>query len=118
MSRVDKLPGGRGDKLDATEVDPAELRRGEKVEREHTTDPELAREIALDHLAESPTYYTDLLQVEPEVNQKPPDNRTFVEGDDLVELIGDVAVALLERGEAPIGVEILTWIRDVSAGRR
>lgn len=43
-------------------VDSSELRRGIKVEMEHTTDPEVAREIAMDHLYEHPKYYTKLLK--------------------------------------------------------
>ena len=31
---------------------------GMKVEMEHTTDPRIAEEIALDHLAEDPHYYS------------------------------------------------------------
>lgn len=41
-----------------------QLARGIKVELEHTTDPKLAREIALDHLAEIPDYYSRLAQME------------------------------------------------------
>jgi len=38
----------------------AQLRLGIKVESEHTTNHELAMEIALDHLLELPDYYTRL----------------------------------------------------------
>lgn len=41
-----------------------QLSRGIKVELEHTTDPKLAREIALDHLAEMPDYYSRLARME------------------------------------------------------
>lgn len=41
-----------------------ELKMGIKVEFEHTRDPEIAREIALDHLAELPDYYTRLIDME------------------------------------------------------
>lgn len=37
------------------------LLRGARVEREHTSSPSLAREIALDHLVEDPRYYAKLL---------------------------------------------------------
>lgn len=59
----DRLPGGKGDKLKASDVDPAQLRMGIEVEMEHTKDKRLAREIALDHLAEDPKYYTKLKRV-------------------------------------------------------
>jgi len=47
-------------KLTADQVNPSELRMGIKVEMEHTDDPEKAKKIALDHLAENPFYYTQL----------------------------------------------------------
>lgn len=42
----------------------SEFKKGYKVEREHTTDTNLAKEIAMDHLAESPDYYTKLATIE------------------------------------------------------
>ena len=48
------------EKVDADRVHPQELRMGIKVEMEHTDDPEKAKKIALDHLAENPFYYTQL----------------------------------------------------------
>jgi hypothetical protein len=59
----DRLPGGKGDKLKPSDVNAAELRRGIAVELEHTKDRALAQEIALDHLAEDPRYYTKLKKV-------------------------------------------------------
>lgn len=56
----DQLPGGRGDKLSEEDVDKEELEKGIKEELEHTGDRGLAKEIALDHLAEDPKYYTML----------------------------------------------------------
>lgn len=55
-----KITGGKGDKLNAKDVDQNELKIGIEIEKEHTTDPKLAKEIALDHLAEDPKYYTKL----------------------------------------------------------
>lgn len=56
----DDIPGGSaiGDRHDTSAVDPDELAMGMKVEMEHTTDPRIAEEIALDHLAEDPHYYS------------------------------------------------------------
>lgn len=42
----------------------SQLAQGIKVELEHTTDPEVAREIALDHLLEFPDYYDRLARAE------------------------------------------------------
>jgi hypothetical protein len=48
------------------DVDPKELAMGIDVEKEHTDNPELAKRIALDHLAEIPDYYTRLDKMEKE----------------------------------------------------
>lgn len=56
----DIIPGGKGDSLSEKDVDPKELKMGIKVELEHTKNSNLAKEIALDHLAEDPKYYTKL----------------------------------------------------------
>jgi len=41
-----------------------ELEAGIEVEKEHTGDEDLAKEIAMDHLAEDPSYYTQLAKIE------------------------------------------------------
>lgn len=41
-----------------------QLKKGTKIELEHTTDKKKAREIALDHLTEFPDYYDRLEKVE------------------------------------------------------
>lgn len=43
-----------------------ELQKGIAVEKEHTSNDQLAREIALDHLAELPDYYSKLDTIENE----------------------------------------------------
>jgi hypothetical protein len=62
--KVDRLHGGKGDKLKSSDVDPKQLKMGIKHEMEHTSSKEIAREIALDHLAEDPKYYTKLNTIE------------------------------------------------------
>ena len=42
----------------------SQLAKGIKVELEHTSDPKIAKEIALDHIAEFPDYYDRLAKVE------------------------------------------------------
>jgi len=44
------------------DVDKEELKKGIKVEKEHTTDTKTATRIALAHLSEDPKYYTKLTQ--------------------------------------------------------
>jgi len=41
-----------------------ELVKGINIEKEHTKNPDVAREIAMDHLDENPNYYTNLKKVE------------------------------------------------------
>ena len=54
----DKLEGGLADEeTDLGEYDIEQLLKGLKVEFEHTDDPMIALEIAMDHLQEDPEYY-------------------------------------------------------------
>lgn len=46
--------------MDATEVDPDELKMGMEDETEHTNDPDLAKKIALHHLKKHGDYYSKL----------------------------------------------------------
>lgn len=46
--------------LHPNQIHPQELRMGIKVELEHTDEIDVAKQIALDHLAENPFYYTAL----------------------------------------------------------
>jgi len=48
-------------------VDPLELKQGIQHEMEHTDDFEVAKKIALHHLAEHPYYYTHLEKMEKEL---------------------------------------------------
>jgi nicotinamide mononucleotide adenylyltransferase len=50
------------------DVDKKELKKGIKVEKEHTTDTKTATKIALAHLGEDPKYYTKLSQAGLEEN--------------------------------------------------
>jgi len=62
--RKDLIPGGKSDEADVQDFDPAQMAMGQAVEMEHTDDPQLAREIAMDHLKEFPDYYTRLKKME------------------------------------------------------
>jgi len=59
------LRGGAAERLGVTErdVSPTELHLGQRHEMEHTDDPSVARQIALDHLAEDPRYYSELIRL-------------------------------------------------------
>jgi len=70
----DKIPGGLAGEMNIydianmhkVDIDDLnkELQMGIKVEMEHTSDREIAKEIALDHLYEDPKYYTKLADIE------------------------------------------------------
>ena len=46
------------------DVDKEELKKGIKIEKEHTTDIKTATRIALDHLSEDPKYYSKLAKLD------------------------------------------------------
>jgi hypothetical protein len=62
--KKDELAGGLADDKTAKDFDKKKLKQGSKVEREHTSDKKIAREIAMDHLAEDKNYYKKLKQIE------------------------------------------------------
>ena len=66
----DKVPGGLADKKKPSDFDAKALAKGVKVEMEHTDDPALAREIAMDHLTEHADYYDALEVMEKKLEQK------------------------------------------------
>lgn len=61
--KITKISGGKGDKLKPSDVDPLELKKGIEVEQEHTPNKKLAQDIAMDHLAEDPKYYSKLKKI-------------------------------------------------------
>jgi uncharacterized protein YycO len=62
----DHLPGGLADNKKPNDFDAKALAQGKAVEGEHTSRPEIAQEIAMDHLTEDPHYYTKLQKMEGE----------------------------------------------------
>lgn len=56
----EQLRGGKGDGKDDDDFCPVEMRKGMKVEREHTKNKSKAKEIVRDHLTERPDYYKKL----------------------------------------------------------
>jgi hypothetical protein len=71
-SETEKLVGGEGDGLSPADVDAEQLAMGVRHEMEHTNDEAIAQEIALDHLAEDPKYYTKLKLVVKSQSFDPP----------------------------------------------
>jgi len=58
------LPGGLAKGKKPGDYDTDQLAMGIEVEVEHTDDPDVAQEIAMDHLQEIPDYYTRLEKME------------------------------------------------------
>jgi hypothetical protein len=52
-----------------SQFDKKQLKRGIEVEKEHTTNPKISKEIAKDHLSELSDYYTRLDKMEKEGNK-------------------------------------------------
>lgn len=73
-SEDNKLKGGKGDNLTVEDIVKKhnstiehikkQIKMGLEVEMEHTNNPKIALEITMDHLTESPDYYTKLKQME------------------------------------------------------
>lgn len=59
----DNLTGGLADFRNPNEFDQEQLKKGAKVEFEHTNDLKTAIEIAMDHLVEDPNYYDKLEKI-------------------------------------------------------
>jgi hypothetical protein len=57
-----------------SEVCPKQLAMGIKVEREHSDNPKVQKEIAMDHLTEFPKYYTALAKAEKDLKAGKYDN--------------------------------------------
>lgn len=74
------LAGGEAEKSGTPPPDPRQLAMGRKIEREHTRRPAVAEEIARDHLAEIPDYYTRLKRMEDEAKTMGKKTASFVAG--------------------------------------
>lgn len=57
---------GKHKEVPVTKFDPNEIKMGMEVEKEHTDSEAIAQQIAKDHLAEIPDYYTRLKKMEEE----------------------------------------------------
>lgn len=62
--KKDEMAGGLADDKTDKDFDKKKLKQGIKVEREHTKDKKIAKEIAMDHLAEDANYYKKLKEIE------------------------------------------------------
>jgi len=60
---------GKHNKIPDSEFDKEQLETGVDIEKEHTDNKEIAKEIAKDHISEIPDYYTRLKKMEKESNK-------------------------------------------------
>lgn len=60
LIRADKIPGGLADGAEPEDYEADSLLKGVQEELEHTTDYDMAMEIAMDHLEEDEQYYDKL----------------------------------------------------------
>jgi hypothetical protein len=83
---------GRSNEKGITEdaVDQNQLMMGIDVEFEHTTHRDIAKKIALDHLAEIPDYYTRLRNMEDEARMKKTEVKESLESDALHGRVTDI----------------------------
>jgi 8-oxo-dGTP pyrophosphatase MutT (NUDIX family)/outer membrane lipoprotein SlyB len=63
-AKDEQLKGGLADGVTDDKFNQGQLRKGQKVETEHTDKPEEAKEIAKDHLSEDKKYYDKLENME------------------------------------------------------
>jgi hypothetical protein len=79
-STKDKIEGGKADEMSLKNISKKfnfdisklkkELEMGIEVEKEHTKNEKIAKEIATDHLSEIPNYYTMLKNLEKRALEK------------------------------------------------
>ena len=62
LDEFKKFMDGKRKNLNASDVDQKQLSIGIAVEKEHSSDIEIRKMIALDHLAEDPMYYSKLVK--------------------------------------------------------
>jgi len=60
---------GKHKEVPVTEFDPEQIKMGIEIEKEHTDSEAIAQQIAKDHLAEIPDYYTRLKKMEDEAKK-------------------------------------------------
>jgi len=60
---------GKHKEVPVTKFNPEQIKMGLEVEKEHTDSPAIAQQIAKDHLAEIPDYYTRLKKMEDEAKK-------------------------------------------------
>ena len=64
-NKADKmLPGGKAEGKDPKDFCPIQMKKGIRIEMEHTNDKKIAQRIVMDHLVENAKYYSYLERME------------------------------------------------------
>lgn len=71
----EKVKGGLAEGMLDSSFPKSQLRKGVKVEKEHTNDPQVAKEITKDHLEENSAYYDHLKDMEQKMDKASAPNR-------------------------------------------
>ena len=95
----EELPGGVGDFRPDSDFNAKQLKIGTKIEFEHTHDKDKAKEIAKDHLTESPDYYRELEVMEDKLEDKGKEKKSMNKS---LQRVQDLAKAL--KASAVIGL--------------
>ncbi len=66
----ERIPGGRAKGMPISHFNKKDLEQGKNIEKEHTTDPEIAKEITRDHLCEFKNYYKELKKMEEKLKKE------------------------------------------------
>lgn len=104
---VEMVEGLAQDKgITEKDVDAEQLAMGIEVEKEHTDDPEIAKMIALDHLAEIPDYYTRLKKMEDEAEPTPAKDEVEMAETEVGSNPKKIENYLRRRGYSPKAVKI------------
>lgn len=80
IQEINTIKGGKSDNMSLQDIADkfdvsidkiqAQLKKGVKIESEHTDDKEKAKEIAMDHITEFPDYYDRLGKMEKEADKE------------------------------------------------
>lgn len=61
MKYKEHLKGGKGDKTKPSDYKEDEIEIGKRIEREHSSNPNISKEVSTDHESENDTYYDELV---------------------------------------------------------
>lgn len=66
----DKIPGGLADNKIPQDFDKNSLQKGINIQKQHTSDDNIAKQIAMDHLTEDKNYYQKLQKIQKKANSQ------------------------------------------------